>query len=72
MTASQHRPMLRFLLLLTVASTLGLQGWQLLFNNFAVDVVQQSILPVRQELAVYRRLPEFIHEGEVHDITGAG
>jgi hypothetical protein len=40
MTVDQQRPMLRFLLVLTVASTLGLQGWQLLFNNFAVDVVK--------------------------------
>ncbi len=32
-------PMLRFLLLLTVASTLGMQGWSILFNNFAVDAV---------------------------------
>jgi len=31
--------MLRFLLVLTVASTLGLQGWSILFNNFAVEVV---------------------------------
>jgi predicted MFS family arabinose efflux permease len=36
---SEQRPMLRFLLVLTVASTLGLQGWSILFNNFAVEVV---------------------------------
>ena len=39
MTDTPHQPMLRFLLVLTVASTMGLQAWQLLFNNFAVDVV---------------------------------
>lgn len=32
--------MLRFLLVLTVASTLGLQGWSILFNNFAVEVLR--------------------------------
>jgi predicted MFS family arabinose efflux permease len=31
--------MLHFLLILTVASTVGLQGWSILFNNFAVEVV---------------------------------
>jgi hypothetical protein len=35
----EQRPMLRFLLILTVASTLGLQGWSILFNNFAVEAV---------------------------------
>lgn len=33
------KPMYRYLLLLTVASVAGLQGWRTLFNNFAVDVV---------------------------------
>ncbi|MGD9018478.1 MAG: hypothetical protein PVH30_13895, partial [Desulfobacterales bacterium] len=32
-------PMYRFLIVLTVASVLGLQGWRTLFNNFAVEVV---------------------------------
>jgi hypothetical protein len=32
-------PMYRYLIVLTVASTLGLQGWRTLFNNFAVEVV---------------------------------
>ena len=31
-------PMYRYLLVLTVASALGLQGWRTLFNNFAVEV----------------------------------
>jgi len=30
--------MYRYLLVLTIASALGLQGWQTLFNNFAVEV----------------------------------
>lgn len=37
---AEQRPMLRFLLVLTVASTLGLQGWSILFNNFAVESVR--------------------------------
>jgi hypothetical protein len=32
-------PMYRYLLVLTVASAFGLQGWRTLFNNFAVEVV---------------------------------
>lgn len=32
--------MLRFLLVLTVASNLGMQGWSILFNNFAVEAVR--------------------------------
>jgi len=31
-------PMYRYLLVLTVASAFGLQGWRTLFNNFAVEV----------------------------------
>jgi len=31
-------PMYRFLILLSVASAVGLQAWQTLFNNFAVEV----------------------------------
>jgi hypothetical protein len=30
--------MYRYLLVLTVASAIGLQGWRTLFNNFAVEV----------------------------------
>lgn len=41
MSESQTRqePMFRFLALLTIASTVGLQTWRTLFNNFAVEVV---------------------------------
>ena len=39
MPFSTQLPMLRFLLVLTVASTLGMQGWSILFNNFAVEAV---------------------------------
>ncbi len=31
-------PMFRYLLVLTIASAVGFQGWRTLFNNFAVEV----------------------------------
>jgi len=36
---SEQRPMLRFLVILTAASTIGLQGYTILFNNFAAEMV---------------------------------
>ena len=30
--------MYRYLMALTVSATVGLQGWQTLFNNFAVEI----------------------------------
>ena len=36
---SEQRPMLRFLVILTAASTVGLQGYTILFNNFAAEMV---------------------------------
>lgn len=39
LTTVQSRPMYRFLLVLTIASTMGLQVWRTLFDNFAVNVV---------------------------------
>jgi hypothetical protein len=35
----KDNPMYSFLLLLTIASAMGLQGWRTLFNNFAVETV---------------------------------
>jgi len=37
--ASEQRPMLLFLVVLTAASTIGLQGYSILFNNFAAEMV---------------------------------
>ena len=37
--ASEQRPMLRFLVIMTAASTVGLQGYAILFNNFAAEMV---------------------------------
>jgi MFS family permease len=34
----KRRPMYRFLMVLTISSTVGLQAWRTLFNNFSVEV----------------------------------
>jgi hypothetical protein len=39
MTSVKTNPMYRYLMILTISSTAGLQVWRILFNNFAVDVV---------------------------------
>lgn len=51
--------MLRFLLVLTVASTLGLQGWSILFNNFAVEAVKLEGAQVGL-LQSIREIPGFL------------
>ena len=38
MKEAARDPMYRFLILMTIASTVGLQTWRTLFNNFAVEV----------------------------------
>ena len=38
-TPFYQNPMYRFLLLMTICSAVGLQGWRTLFNNFSVDIV---------------------------------
>ena len=40
MDALKKDPMYRFLMVLTVAAYVGLQGWQTLFNNFGVEIVR--------------------------------
>jgi hypothetical protein len=35
---TKKNPMYRFLIVLTISSAMGLQAWQTLFNNFAVEV----------------------------------
>jgi predicted MFS family arabinose efflux permease len=54
-----QRPMLRFLLVLTVASLAGLQGWRTLFNNFAVEVAGMGGDQVGVIQAV-REIPGFL------------
>jgi hypothetical protein len=36
----KENPMYRYLIVLTISSTIGLQAWLTLFNNFAVDVAK--------------------------------
>jgi hypothetical protein len=38
MVSNEQRPMLRFLIVHTAASVVGLQCWMILFNNFAVEL----------------------------------
>jgi len=38
MVSAEQRPMLRFLIVQTAASIVGLQCWMILFNNFAVEI----------------------------------
>jgi len=38
MNIKSHYPMYRYLMILTIASTVGLQAWRTLFDNFAVHV----------------------------------
>ncbi len=40
MLTSEQKPMLRFLAVLTAASMVGLQGYSILFNNYAVEVIK--------------------------------
>jgi len=40
MISSEQKPMLRFLAVMTAASMVGLQGYTILFNNYAVEVVK--------------------------------
>jgi hypothetical protein len=39
MQSARQKPMYRFLIVLTIASSVGLQAWLTLFNNFAAEVV---------------------------------
>lgn len=39
MDGIKKQPMFQFLMILTIASTAGLQTWRTLFNNFAVEIV---------------------------------
>jgi len=39
MNKTKQKPMFRFLMVLTICSTIGLQAWLTLFNNFAADQV---------------------------------
>ncbi|HEY3309160.1 MAG TPA: MFS transporter [Desulfuromonadaceae bacterium] len=40
MITAEQKPMLRFLAVMTAASMVGLQGYTILFNNYAVEVIK--------------------------------
>ncbi len=59
MVPSEQRPMLRFLIVQTAASVIGLQGWSILFNNFAVEVAGLDGLQIGA-LGSVREIPGFL------------
>ena len=59
MESATRTAMYRYLIVLTVASTVGLQSWRTLFNNFAVDVARLN----GQQVGIIqslRELPGFL------------
>lgn len=54
-----QKPMYRFLLVLTVCSTVGLQAWRTLFNNFAVEVAGMNGAQIGVIQSV-REIPGFL------------
>jgi predicted MFS family arabinose efflux permease len=59
MLTSANKPMFRFLAILTAASMVGLQGYTILFNNFAVETVHLEGLHVGLIQSV-REIPGFL------------
>lgn len=59
MLEDTHKPMLRFLMVLTAASMVGIQGYTILFNNFAVETVQLEGRHVGI-IQSFRELPGFL------------
>ena len=59
MLTSEQRPMLRFLIVQTAASVVGLQCWMILFNNFAVEIAGLDGLQVGI-IGSVREVPGFL------------
>lgn len=59
MVTSEQRPMLRFLIVQTAASVVGLQCWMILFNNFAVEVARLDGLQIGI-IGSVREIPGFL------------
>lgn len=55
----KQNPMYRFLMVLTVSSTIGLQAWTTLFNNFAVEQVGLTGSQVGM-IQSFREIPGFL------------
>jgi len=52
-------PMFRYLILLTICSTVGLQTWRTLFNNFSVEIVNLNGYQIGVIQSV-REIPGFL------------
>ena len=59
MLTSEQQPMLRFLIVQTAASVVGLQGWMILFNNFGVEIAGLDGLQVGI-IGSVREIPGFL------------
>lgn len=59
LTTTINKPMFRFLAVLTAASMAGLQGYTMLFNNFAVETVHLDGLQVGLTQSI-REIPGFL------------
>ncbi len=59
MLTSEQQPMLRFLIVQTAASVVGLQCWMILFNNFAVEIAGLDGLQVGI-IGSVREIPGFL------------
>jgi hypothetical protein len=59
MVTSEQRPMLRFLIVQTAASVVGMQCWLILFNNFAVEIAGLDGLQVGI-IGSVREIPGFL------------
>ena len=59
-------PMYRFLIVLTISSTVGLQAWRTLFNNFSVEIagLDGSHIGVIQSV---REIPGFLALLAIYD-----
>ena len=59
MVTNEQRPMLRFLIVQTAASVVGLQCWMILFNNFAVEMAGLDGLQIGI-IGSVREIPGFL------------
>ena len=59
MITTEQQPMLRFLIVQTAASVVGLQCWMILFNNFAVEIAGLDGLQVGI-IGSVREIPGFL------------
>lgn len=59
MIEDEQKPMLRYLMVLTIASVVGLQAWMILFNNFAVEMAGLNGRQVGAVQSV-REIPGFL------------